>query len=49
MPLIKNAGRLSEKFINMSPGAIAVVGCYTQLKPEIIASIPGVDLVLRGK
>ncbi|MBC2839437.1 tRNA (N(6)-L-threonylcarbamoyladenosine(37)-C(2))-methylthiotransferase MtaB [Robiginitalea sp. SC105] len=25
---------------------IAVVGCYAQLKPEEIASIPGVDLVL---
>lgn len=25
---------------------IAVVGCYAQLKPREIASIPGVDLVL---
>jgi tRNA A37 methylthiotransferase MiaB len=25
---------------------IAVVGCYAQLKPEEIAAIPGVDLVL---
>lgn len=30
-----------------SPHAfVAVVGCYAQLKPEEIASIPGVDLVL---
>jgi threonylcarbamoyladenosine tRNA methylthiotransferase MtaB len=36
-----------KKFINRSPDAfIAVVGCYAQLKPEEISSIPGVDLVL---
>jgi threonylcarbamoyladenosine tRNA methylthiotransferase MtaB len=36
-----------RKFINQSPGAyIAVVGCYAQLKPQEISSIPGVDLVL---
>jgi threonylcarbamoyladenosine tRNA methylthiotransferase MtaB len=36
-----------RKFINQSPGAfIAVVGCYSQLKPQEISSIPGVDLVL---
>lgn len=36
-----------RKFINRSPGAfIAVVGCYSQLKPQEISSIPGVDLVL---
>jgi threonylcarbamoyladenosine tRNA methylthiotransferase MtaB len=36
-----------KKFIHRSPGAfIAVVGCYSQLKPQDIASIPGVDLVL---
>lgn len=35
----KIAGRHPEAFI-------AVVGCYAQLKPEDIASIPGVDLVL---
>lgn len=36
-----------KKFIHRSPGAfIAVVGCYAQLKPQDIASIPGVDLVL---
>ena len=36
-----------KKFMNISPGAfIAVVGCYAQLKPQEISSIPGVDLVL---
>ncbi|MBA4321991.1 MAG: tRNA (N(6)-L-threonylcarbamoyladenosine(37)-C(2))-methylthiotransferase MtaB, partial [Odoribacter sp.] len=36
-----------KKFINRSPDAfIAVVGCYAQLKPQEISSIPGVDLVL---
>jgi threonylcarbamoyladenosine tRNA methylthiotransferase MtaB len=27
-------------------GFVAVIGCYAQLKPEEIASIPGVDIVL---
>ena len=36
-----------KKFIHMSPDAfIAVVGCYAQLNPGKISSIPGVDLVL---
>jgi threonylcarbamoyladenosine tRNA methylthiotransferase MtaB len=36
-----------RKFIRQSPNAIiAVTGCYAQLKPEEIASINGVDLVL---
>jgi threonylcarbamoyladenosine tRNA methylthiotransferase MtaB len=36
-----------RKFIGKSPGAlIAVVGCYAQLKPDEIASMEGVDLVL---
>ena len=36
-----------KKFINQSPDAvIAVVGCYAQLNPEEVSSIPGVDLVL---
>lgn len=36
-----------KKFITLSPEAfIAVVGCYAQLKPQEISSIPGVDLVL---
>jgi threonylcarbamoyladenosine tRNA methylthiotransferase MtaB len=33
--------------LNTSPGAfIAVIGCYAQLKPEEIAKIEGVDIVL---
>jgi threonylcarbamoyladenosine tRNA methylthiotransferase MtaB len=36
-----------RKFVNISPDAfIAVVGCYAQLNPQEISSIPGVDLVL---
>jgi threonylcarbamoyladenosine tRNA methylthiotransferase MtaB len=36
-----------KKFINLSPDAfIAVIGCYAQLNPQEISSIPGVDLVL---
>lgn len=36
-----------KKFIHRSPEAfIAVVGCYAQLAPQEISSIPGVDLVL---
>ncbi len=36
-----------KRFIHQSPGTfIAVVGCYAQLKPQEISSIPGVDLVL---
>jgi threonylcarbamoyladenosine tRNA methylthiotransferase MtaB len=36
-----------KRFINRSPHAfIAVIGCYAQLKPQEISSIPGVDLVL---
>ncbi|MCG2793028.1 MAG: tRNA (N(6)-L-threonylcarbamoyladenosine(37)-C(2))-methylthiotransferase MtaB [Weeksellaceae bacterium] len=30
-------------------GLVAVIGCYAQLKPEEISSIPGVDLVLGAK
>lgn len=36
-----------KKCINQSPDAlIAVVGCYAQLNPAEISSIPGVDIVL---
>lgn len=36
-----------KKFIHRSPDAfIAVIGCYSQLKPQEISDIPGVDLVL---
>ena len=43
----KKCRQAIKKFINLSPGAfIAVVGCYAQLNPQEISSIPGVDLVL---
>src|SRR5213595_3340421 len=36
-----------RRALNHNPSAfIAVIGCYAQLKPEEIASIDGVDLVL---
>lgn len=36
-----------KKFIKQSPEAvIAVMGCYAQLNPQEISSIPGVDIVL---
>ncbi len=43
----KKCRQAIRKFINLSPDAfIAVVGCYAQLKPQEISTIPGVDLVL---
>jgi len=43
----KKCRQAIKRFISHSPGAfIAVVGCYAQLKPQEISSIPGVDLVL---
>lgn len=43
----KKCKQAIRKFINQSPGAfIAVVGCYAQLRPQEISSIPGVDIVL---
>ena len=43
----KKCRQAIKKFINLSPDAfIVVVGCYAQLKPQEISSIPGVDLVL---
>ena len=43
----KKCRQAIKKFIGLSPGAfIAVVGCYAQLNPQEISSIPGVDLVL---
>jgi len=43
----KKCRQAIKKFIHRSPNAfIAVVGCYAQLKPQEISSIPGVDLVL---
>ncbi len=43
----KKCRQAIRKFINQSPQAIiAVTGCYAQLKPEAIAAIDGVDLVV---
>jgi threonylcarbamoyladenosine tRNA methylthiotransferase MtaB len=43
----KKCRQAIKKFISLSPDAfIAVVGCYAQLNPQEISSIPGVDLVL---
>ncbi len=43
----KKCRQAIRKFIKQSPNAfIAVVGCYAQLKPDEIASIEGVDLVM---
>ncbi len=43
----KKCRQTIRKFIGKSPNAmVAVVGCYAQLKPEEIAQIEGVDLVL---
>ena len=43
----KKCRQAIKKLITLSPDAfIAVVGCYAQLKPQEISSIPGVDLVL---
>lgn len=36
-----------RKALDISPGAfIVLIGCYAQLKPKEIATLPGVDLVL---
>ncbi len=43
----KKCRQAIRKFAKQSPNAfIAVVGCYSQLRPEEIAQIEGVDLVL---
>lgn len=43
----KECRRHVRRFLSINPDAfIVVVGCYAQLKPEEIAAIPGVDLVL---
>ena len=43
----KKCKRLVKEALSYNPSAyIAVVGCYAQLKPEEMASIPGVDVVL---
>jgi threonylcarbamoyladenosine tRNA methylthiotransferase MtaB len=43
----KKCRQAIHKLVKQHPGAFVVVtGCYAQLKPEQVASIPGVDLVL---
>jgi threonylcarbamoyladenosine tRNA methylthiotransferase MtaB len=43
----KKCRALVNKALRISPHAyIAIIGCYAQLKPDEIAAIPGVDLVL---
>ena len=43
----KRCRQLAKKCLKKNPDAfIAVIGCYAQLKPKEIASIPGVDIVL---
>jgi threonylcarbamoyladenosine tRNA methylthiotransferase MtaB len=43
----KKCKQLVRKALDINPNAfVTIIGCYAQLKPEEIASIPGVDLVL---
>jgi threonylcarbamoyladenosine tRNA methylthiotransferase MtaB len=43
----KKCKSLVSKALRVNPDAfIAIIGCYAQLKPQEIANIPGVDLVL---
>lgn len=43
----KKCKALVNKAMRISPHAyVAIIGCYAQLKPQEIASFPGVDLVL---
>ncbi|MEO6166683.1 MAG: tRNA (N(6)-L-threonylcarbamoyladenosine(37)-C(2))-methylthiotransferase MtaB [Chitinophagales bacterium] len=46
----KECRQIVRKALKHSPGAqVVVIGCYAQLKPEEIAAIEGVDLVLGAK
>ncbi len=46
----KECRSVIRKVQRLNPDArIAVVGCYAQLKPEAIAALPGVDLVLGAR
>ncbi|HUM46829.1 MAG TPA: tRNA (N(6)-L-threonylcarbamoyladenosine(37)-C(2))-methylthiotransferase MtaB [Chitinophagales bacterium] len=46
----KECRQIVRKALKHSPDAqVVVIGCYAQLKPEEIASIEGVDLVLGAK
>ncbi len=43
----KKCKQLVRKAKEINPnGYVAIVGCYAQLKPEAIANIPGVNMVL---
>lgn len=43
----KKCKQLVKKAMKVNPdGFVAVIGCFAQLKPKEIASIPGVDIVL---
>ena len=43
----KKCKKIVAEALRVSPDAyIVIVGCYAQLKPDEIASIPGVDLIL---
>ena len=43
----KKCRQAIHRLVKQNPNAFVVVtGCYAQLKPEQVASIPGVDLVL---
>ena len=43
----KKCREIVRKGLRVNPDAfVAIIGCYAQLKPEEIASIPGVDIVL---
>lgn len=43
----KKCRNIIRKFVKMNPDAIiAVTGCYAQLKPDEIAAIEGVDIVI---
>lgn len=42
--------RIVKKALKANPeGFVVIVGCYAQLKPEEIAALPGVDLVLGAR
>lgn len=43
----RDCARLVRKALGYNPKAfVVIIGCYAQLKPEEIAAIPGVDMVL---
>jgi len=43
----KKCRQLVKKAMKVNPdGFVAIIGCYAQLKPQDIAAIPGVDIVL---